>query len=197
MIRLCGEQNESVRKRGRVLEIADEDTPRVVRITRIDLFLARFRLPSLLIMFFFNHFNRPDRSIPVAAQGRCSFSFTFPKFSARVHTPSHPHLSLSLSLSLSHKTRHIEISEGRRLRRRVDFSLFLSLSSLVSFEKEFRRSRRSLSHSRFAHCLQSDESSHWRERASAFSSFLSVSLGPISFHSSAFPPLFRLSFYTE
>jgi len=29
------------------------------------------------------------------------------------------------------------------------------------------------------------------------SSFLSVSLGPISFHSSAFPPLFRLSFYTE
>lgn len=50
----------------------------------------------------------------------------------------------------------------------------LSVLSLVSFEKEFWRSRRSLSHSRFAHCLQSDESSHWRERASAF--FLSISL---------------------
>lgn len=64
--------------------------------------------------------------------------------------------------------RRVEISEGRQCRD--DFSL----SSLVSFEEEFWRSRRSLSHSRFAHCLQSDESSHWRERASAF--FLSISL---------------------
>lgn len=62
----------------------------------------------------------------------------------------------------------------------VDFSL----SSLVSFE-EFWRSHRSLSHSRFAHCLQSDESSHWHERASAF--FLSISL-PRSY----FIPFFRV-----
>lgn len=69
--------------------------------------------------------------------------------------------------SCYYKMRRVEISEGRRW---DDFSL----SSLVSFEEEFWRSRRSLSHSRFAHCLQSDESSHWRERASAF--FLSISL---------------------
>lgn len=63
----------------------------------------------------------------------------------------------------------------------VDFSL----SSLVSFEEEFWRSRRSLSHSRFAHCLQSDESSHWRERVSVF--FLSISLPR-----SHFIPFFRV-----
>ena len=96
-------------------------------------------------------------------------------------------LNLNIYVSIKRGTR-VEISEGRQ-----------KSTSLCPLLSHLRRSSDDLAlwvilALRIVYRVMS---LHTGASAPLPSSFLSVSLGPISFHSSAFPPLFRLSFYTE